>query len=303
MGDVVKAVAPAIGFMFGGPMGSALVGAAMGAGVGSGRIGGSGWAGRSMAGGVGGYLGGMTGNPAWANAGAQAGVAAGNGGTGWLSRGAASGAAGYLSGSAAQGVANIGKGAYAGWASSPSDASFMTKASSAVGGGMGAAAQGAGTSTAGSEVAKKYAPAVQTGLNVAGQLDYQQQMQKAAESADPFAGERGAYQSQLRQLMDDPSTITQTEAYKFRYSQGLEAIKRNAARGGYSSSGNIDTALAEYGQGLASQMYNEEVTRLSKLAGVDSGSPADASSAYSKMAEGRQSMYTDLGQLYKYYYE
>jgi hypothetical protein len=303
MGDLVKSVAPAIGFMFGGPMGAAMVGAAMGAGVGSGRIGGSGWLGRATAGGVGGYLGGMTGNPAWANAGAQAGIAAGNGGTGWLARGAAGGAAGYLTGSAANTIANFGKGAYAGWASSPSDASIGTKAASAVGGGYGAATQAGTTSLAGSEMAKKYAPLVQTGLNVAGQLDYQEQMQKAAEAADPFAGQRAGYQTQLQQLMANPNSITQTEAYKFRYNQGVEAIKRNSARAGYSGSGNIDVALADYGQGLASQMYNEEVNRLMQLSGANSGSPAEASNAYSQMAAGRQSMYTDLGQLYKYYME
>ena len=71
------------------------------------------------------------------------------------------------------------------------------------------------------------------------------------------------YERRLVQLMNNPDSISDTNAYRFRFNQGQQALERSAASKGMLNSGNTLAALADYGQGAASQEYGNEFNRLS----------------------------------------
>lgn len=73
------------------------------------------------------------------------------------------------------------------------------------------------------------------------------------------------YQTQLNQLLTDPSKIQQTPGYQFALGQGNEAINRSAAAKGMLNSGGVLAELQKYGQGMASQEYGGQVNRLAEL--------------------------------------
>ncbi len=75
------------------------------------------------------------------------------------------------------------------------------------------------------------------------------------------------YEQRLVQLMNNPDSIANTNAYKFRFNQGQQALERSAASRGMLNSGNTLAALADYGQGAASQEYGNEFNRLSGAVG------------------------------------
>lgn len=75
------------------------------------------------------------------------------------------------------------------------------------------------------------------------------------------------YEQRLVQLMNNPDSISDTNAYKFRFNQGQQALERSAASRGMLNSGNTLAALADYGQGAASQEYGNEFNRLSSAVG------------------------------------
>lgn len=77
------------------------------------------------------------------------------------------------------------------------------------------------------------------------------------------------YEDRLNRLLDNPNSIADTGAYKFRFNQGQQAIERSAAAKGMSGSGNVLAELANYGQGQASQAYDTEANRLSGLSGTE----------------------------------
>lgn len=103
--------------------------------------------------------------------------------------------------------------------------------------------------------------------------------QAAAAAADPFAAQRGQYQSMLQGLMTDPSKIALTPGAQFQMDQGLEALQRSGAARGFLGSGNILGELMKYSQGLASQDYYNQLNQLNLLSGATTGSPAAAASA------------------------
>ncbi len=86
--------------------------------------------------------------------------------------------------------------------------------------------------------------------------------------ANPFGAYRPMYGAQLAMNMADPSAFANDPAYKFAMDQGLEAVSRKMAAGGYGDSGNMATALAQYGSGLAMQYRGQEMDRLAQLAGA-----------------------------------
>jgi len=100
-----------------------------------------------------------------------------------------------------------------------------------------------------------------------------EQQRKLAEQlmaqVDPFASQRAYYANQLALLQSNPAAYMANDpSYKFMMDQGLEAIRRRMAAGGYANSGNELLALQEYGQGLASQTLAQEKQRLAALAGA-----------------------------------
>jgi len=75
------------------------------------------------------------------------------------------------------------------------------------------------------------------------------------------------YEKRLQELVNNPNSISDSNAYKFRFNQGQQALERGAAAKGMLGSGNTLAALAQYGQGMASDEYGNEVSRLGALSG------------------------------------
>lgn len=68
--------------------------------------------------------------------------------------------------------------------------------------------------------------------------------------------------NRLNTLLQDPSSVADTPAYKFAFDQGMEGVNRTAAAKGMLGSGNRLYDLTKFGQGLASQTYNNTVSQL-----------------------------------------
>ncbi len=75
----------------------------------------------------------------------------------------------------------------------------------------------------------------------------------------------GAAANKLNTLLQNPESITSTPGYQFAYNQGLEAVNRTAAAKGQLGSGNRLYELTKFGQGLASQSYNNTVSQLTDV--------------------------------------
>ena len=71
--------------------------------------------------------------------------------------------------------------------------------------------------------------------------------------------------NKLNELLQNPESVTSTPGYQFAYNQGLEAVNRTAAAKGQLGSGNRLYDLTKFGQGLASQTYNNTVSQLTNL--------------------------------------
>ena len=79
-------------------------------------------------------------------------------------------------------------------------------------------------------------------------------------------------ETRLRSLLDNPDSIQQSAAYKFRVNQGQEALNRNLAAKGLLNSGNRLMELTKYGQDMGSQEYDNQFGRIKDLVGGYSGS-------------------------------
>ena len=75
------------------------------------------------------------------------------------------------------------------------------------------------------------------------------------------------YEQRLAALVNNPDAIENTNAYKFRFNQGQQALERSAAAKGMLNSGNTLAELARYGQGMASDEYGKEFERLNSATG------------------------------------
>jgi hypothetical protein len=76
----------------------------------------------------------------------------------------------------------------------------------------------------------------------------------------------------LRDLLDNPDSIQQSAAYKFRVGQGQEALQRSMGAKGMLNSGNRLMDLTKFGQDMGSQEYDAQFGRLSDLYKTDSNS-------------------------------
>lgn len=85
-----------------------------------------------------------------------------------------------------------------------------------------------------------------------GQLQAQQGYNQVASTAG----------NRLNTLLQNPASVADTPGYQFTYNQGLEAVNRTAAARGQLGSGNRLYDLTKYGQGMASQTYNNTVNQL-----------------------------------------
>ena len=73
--------------------------------------------------------------------------------------------------------------------------------------------------------------------------------------------------NRVNALLDNPDSIQQSAAYKFRLGQGMEALQRSLGAKGLLNSGNRLTAMNDYAQGEASQEYGNQFNRLASLYG------------------------------------
>ena len=89
--------------------------------------------------------------------------------------------------------------------------------------------------------------------------------------SNPFGAYRPQFAQQLVSLMQDPSSVTSLPGYQFQLDQGVQAINRGAAGPGGTGrgSGAEAAALDQYGQGLASSFYNNQINTLAQLAGAN----------------------------------
>lgn len=72
-------------------------------------------------------------------------------------------------------------------------------------------------------------------------------------------------EARLRSLLDNPDSIQQSGAYKFRVKQGEDALQRQMGAKGLLNSGNRLMELTKYGQDMASQEYDAQYGRLGNL--------------------------------------
>ena len=79
-------------------------------------------------------------------------------------------------------------------------------------------------------------------------------------------------ETRLRALLDNPDSIQQSAAYKFRVGQGQEALQRSLGAKGMLNSGNRLMELTKYGQDMGSQEYENQFGRLGNLLTNYSGS-------------------------------
>lgn len=82
-----------------------------------------------------------------------------------------------------------------------------------------------------------------------------------------FAAGLSDAESRLRALLDNPDSVQQSAAYKFRVNQGQEALQRSLGAKGLLNSGNRLMELTKYGQDMGSQEYDAQAGRLSSLLG------------------------------------
>ena len=76
-----------------------------------------------------------------------------------------------------------------------------------------------------------------------------------------------ASEGRVNALLDNPDSINESAAYKWRLQQGLDALNRQLGAKGLLNSGNRLTATTDYAQGAASQEYGDQFKRLNDLLG------------------------------------
>jgi hypothetical protein len=99
----------------------------------------------------------------------------------------------------------------------------------------------------------------------------QEGAQQAMGMMNPFAPHRAGYAKRLSELYADPSSIAETPGYKFQMEQGMQAMGRTSAARGSRLSGGALVEAQKFGQGLASQMRQQEIQNLSMLSGAGFG--------------------------------
>jgi hypothetical protein len=109
-----------------------------------------------------------------------------------------------------------------------------------------------------------YLSQIQPMLNQQYGSQQQQLQQQGGASSGQYSN---PYEQRLAALVNNPDSIEGTNAYKFRFNQGQQAVERSAAARGMLNSGNTLAELAKYGQGMASDEYGREFERLSSATG------------------------------------
>lgn len=131
---------------------------------------------------------------------------------------------------------------------------------------------------------------VGTGLYGLYQGQQQQKLaQQLLERSDPFANQRGIYAAMLQNLMANPGSIVDMPGYR----AGERAITRKLASQGYAGSGNMFTALADYG----GSEFDREVARLATLAGAGATPGANSAAVLSANSGGLATQLSALNRI------
>jgi hypothetical protein len=130
----------------------------------------------------------------------------------------------------------------------------------------------------GANKAAEEAAAAQRESTQAGVAESRRQFNVAKETLTPFID---FGREALMGL--DPASIMRSArshpGFQFQLDTGIEAIGRSAAARGFRNSGNIMHELQAFGQGLASDFFNQEFTRRFSLAQLGQSSAAALSGA------------------------
>lgn len=105
-------------------------------------------------------------------------------------------------------------------------------------------------------------------------------------------------QNRLTQLMDNPDSINQSAAYKFRLGQGMEALQRALGKSGLLNSGNRLHEITDYAQGQASQEYGNQLQARQNLYGTNAQAYNADKNATTQQGNMLADIYGKAGNLY-----
>ena len=98
-----------------------------------------------------------------------------------------------------------------------------------------------------------------------------QDIQAGFVQQNPWSVYQPAMGAGLMNLLQNPGQVTETPGYQFAYDQGLQGLFAKQAATGNRFSGSALTESMQFGQGLASQMWNTEINRYMQMAGATQG--------------------------------
>lgn len=102
--------------------------------------------------------------------------------------------------------------------------------------------------------------------------------------------------NRLMGLLENPDSIQDSAAYRWRFDQGMKGLDRSAAARGGLFSGGHTTDLVNYGQGMASQEYDNQYNRLYNLATMGQNAAVGAGSLGQQNANAISGLYGQIGQ-------
>ena len=120
---------------------------------------------------------------------------------------------------------------------------------------------------------------------------YSQAQQQASAQLDPYAQ---AGTQALGNLQGGYDAFTQDPSYQFQLDQGNQAVERSLAAQGLGQSGAALKAAQEYGQGLASQSYDNYFNQQSSLANQGYNAASGLGSILGQGAQGQAAAQTGL---------
>lgn len=131
-------------------------------------------------------------------------------------------------------------------------------------------------------------------------------MGQAIATLAPVSANATKVMNELNQYLGIGTTPEQSEAlrakvealpdYQFRFDQGQKAIQRSQAAKGILNSGTAAAELAQYGQGMASQAYGDQVGRLQGYLSATVPAISQTAQAYVGMANNQMQGYGALAQ-------
>lgn len=128
----------------------------------------------------------------------------------------------------------------------------------------------------------------------------------AKDYMSPYMGLGQAGVSGLMGLLQDPNSIKDSEAYKWRFGQGMDALDKSAAARGSLFSGAHSKDAMQFGQGIASQELDNQWARMlgitdlgqrsaAGLGALGMGAGNSLANLYSGMGDARGSSYAQQG--------